>query len=798
MATNTLEKEQISWDLQDNQEKLRVLTQLTIDGQISAYSSILAGNEDIGIKLEDLIHLNAGLSADIAQQIALITKSKPIAEALIEQIKVQSKQQADKQESLVELTLKAKSVHIRKNAVMAISDQNALIQLKNQLAGKDKTVSKILEQKLAQSSGENESAAKIESETEKQAPAKTTTNKPKQNASNSAVALNPAQDLPAIEQELEKLSHKNTTRLNSLQSNLGRMRSAITDSDSALNEELNQLAQNIHASLQTKLEKNKAHQEALKQSTEDLLANLKTAMDEGRSHDALPTWDKIQGNISNTSGKLRSSLQEQANEYKTKLNELRDWKIFASAEKKKELISQMQHLLDSKMHASDKSKHISHMHNEWKSLGRSSQNEELWQEFKKLSDAAYEPCKAYFKQRKQLMATNLKARREICEKLDSELTAIDQENVNISNLNKLLHSAEQEWKKYAPVEQSKIKSLQKKYYSIINQLRKLRKNALKSNGNQKQAYITEARQLAEVEDQQMAMNEAKRLQKEWKTIGPTSYKEDKKYWEEFRAACDKIFEKRNQEAATKRDELIQLEAKAEQILNALEKIHSLNDEELRSARGEYNDLQQSFSGSINPKLHKQQKKFIERFNNIKRKVDMRFKSLPDKKWQDLKNSIVAKTQLLQNLENELFSCKDKQQFADIKTKLQSDDFNDIANCGKDFLNSAMQERVDGINKSESLDELLELAKESEKTIRSLCIDLEIRGNTETPNEDQALRMQIQLDQLKQGFGQAKPSYKENLKHAQNLELQAICIGPLEQKVQDQLVVRLSQAAKKIN
>ena len=57
---------------------------------------------------------------------------------------------------------------------------------------------------------------------------------------------------------------------------------------------------------------------------------------------------------------------------------------YPPTEKKKELITQMQHLIDSKMHASDRSKSISKMHKEWKTLGRSSQNEQFWKEFKKL------------------------------------------------------------------------------------------------------------------------------------------------------------------------------------------------------------------------------------------------------------------------------------------------------------------------------------------------------------------------------------------------------------------------------
>ncbi|MDD9889259.1 MAG: DUF349 domain-containing protein [Gammaproteobacteria bacterium] len=780
MAADTLEKQQISWDLQDPDEKLRVLTHLTATGQPDDFVGILAGIEDVGIAAEQLIDLSLTLSSEIHKLITLKTKSKQIAESLIPVI--------NDPNILVDLTLFGTSVHVRKNAVLAISDQQLLTELQQRLAGKDKTVCKILDSKLGHSTAETSGQP-----TQKAIPK--SVNEDEQVKENAAPdpEINPVADLPKLAQELAKLSYKNTARLNSLQNTVNRLRKAVSSSEKDLIERL----QKIHESLTEKLAKNKSHQDALKQSTEDLLANLQKALDEGLSHDALPTWDKIQGNISNTSGKLRAALQSQSNKYKTKLNELRDWKIFAATEKKKELIEQMRHLVESKMHASDRSKHISNMHKEWKALGRSNQNEELWREFKKLSDAAYEPCKAYFKQRKQLMADNLKARREICEKLESDLTAIDEDSVNISALNKLLLGSEQDWKKYAPVEQSKIKSLQKRFYGVVNQMRRLRKNALRDNSKQKEALIAGAVELSALEDKQKAMAEAKRLQQEWKKIGPTSYKEDKKYWEQFRAACDKVFAKRNEDAAAARAVIEQAEKEIESILGQLRSIGELEDEALRNARSDYQDLQQAFATALNPRIRRQRKKLLEAFNNLKRKIDTRFKSLPDKKWQKLKNAIMNKVQFLKDLELELFSSKDNSQFTSTKSKLENGAWNELEASGNANLDSALKLRADSILNAASVEELLELARKNEQQIRALCIELEIRANLDTPEEDQALRMQIQLDQLKNGFGKLKPDRKENARYAQDAELQAYCIGPLEQQTQISLFSRLEQAIKKL-
>lgn len=777
MAADTRTTKQISWGVQDSQEKLRLLTLLTVDGQPADYTDILAGIEDVGIAAEQLIEISRSLPADTQAIIALATKSRPIAEALVSNI--------TSIDLLVNLTLNGKSVHTRKNAVLAIDDQDALTRLRDKLAGKDKTVCRILEKKLVtEHLAEAERNEKVVREVKTQSVAK---------SSKLAIDTNLKQDLPVLEQELDKLSFKNTARLNNLQNTVGQLCKMVVDPK----DELKERAENLQGILKDKLEKNKNYQEALKQSTEDLLVNLQKALKDGQSHDALPTWDKIQGNISNTSGKLRVALQSSTDQYKSKLIELRDWKVFAATEKKKELIKQMQHLLQSKMHAADKSKHISSMHKQWKVLGRSNQNDQLWREFKNLSDNAYEPCKEYFKQRKQLMSSNLKARKGICEKLEARLTTVDRDKVNISDLNKLLRTSEQEWKQYAPVEQNKIKSLQKRFYSVVNQFRRLRKNALSHNHKQKESYIAKAIKLSGLEDNQKAMNEAKRLQQEWKNIGPTSHKEDKKYWEDFRTTCDKIFAKHNQEIDAAKTRLQETEKGLQKILASLSKICELEDEAFRGSRAEYQDLQQSFSATLDSRLRKQRNKLLDEFNNLKRKIDTRFKTLPDKKWQNLKNSITEKAQFLKNLESELFASKDNNQFKSAKAKLENGAWSELPDSGNQNFDTALQNRADSIRKASSISELLNLAYESERKIRSLCIELEIHANIDTPADDQSLRMQIQLNQLKTGFGQMKPDRMAIARYAKDAELQAHCIGPLDQKTQASLFYRLEQAIKKL-
>ncbi len=599
-------------------------------------------------------------------------------------------------------------------------------------------------------------------------------------------------ELQALGQSIGKISSKNSARLLDARDRLRRVGKRLEETDTSRREMLT----GLEASLEEKLEQNRQHQAALKESTETLLETLNLALEEGRSDDALPAWDKIQGNISNTSGKLRNALQSKANAFKAKITELRDWKVFAATERKKGIIQQMQHLIDSKMHAADRSRHISTMHSEWKALGRSNQNETLWKEFKALSDKAYEPCKAYFKQRKHLMASNLQKRREICAALEAELAQLDQENINIAALNQAIGDAEKAWKQHAPVEQSKIKALQKRFYGTVNQLRQLRKQALKNNGRLKQDLIDQANALTQLDDKRQAMTEAKRLQQEWKKVGPTSFREDKKYWETFRLACDKLFAERNQAAAEQRASQQEAEGKLKSILKSMEALERLGDEELRSARSDYKDLMQSFSASLNPALRRSAKRLVDQFNGIKRKLDTRFKSLPDRKQLALRQAVDEKTSLLEHAEESLFTATGESLEA-IKQELLAAGWKELPATGHEACDEALNWRYQELSQLGTVEQFQRLTAAAEEKMRAFCIGLEIRAAIESPSEDQSRRMALQLHQLKQGFGQAKSSKSEDSRVARDAAVHARCFGPLEANVKQSLMQRIDAAIKRL-
>jgi exonuclease SbcC len=738
------------------------------------------------------------LPSNGAKQVALITKLKTIGSLAVGAVA--------QNEDLADICLFAGSVHVRKTAAIKITDTQLLKEVLAKVTGKDKTVTKTIASRLAADSSDH--SKKSISATEAEPKNKKYEVAPKTAGTQSAKKEKPEKvekvDVPLIEPSIEfgaaekgaaKLSYKNTARLFEIRSQLRKLQVRITDTDPTLAAKIEKL----QTSIAGKITKNNEYQEQLKAKTEELLTSLAEALEAENSENTTKYWDKIQGNISNTANQVRAELLKKSNVHREKVIKLRDRKIFTSTEKKKELIAQMQHLIDSKMHASERSKNISKMHKEWKTLGRSSQNEQLWKEFKKLSDQAYEHCKEYFKERKQLMVQNLLKRREICESLEAEHKLLQEadDEPDISKLNKLLSDSEKDWKSYTPIEQSKIKGLQKRFYETVNQLRKLRKSKLSVSVKQKQELVGQAQELSKNDDNKHAMNEAKRLQQEWKKIGPTSYREDQQYWQDFRAACDAIFNKRDQASNELREDLQKIENRLNEILSALDAIVKKEDIAFRESRVSYQDLAQEFSNSLDPRIKSQRKRLLDRFNLAKRLIDSRFRALPDKRQQQLIQTIFEKASILQNIEKALLDESDADKFSSLQQAFDSDAWIKADKSGNAEIDELLNTRQNTVSSAKSNFELAKKSKLCEDTFRQLCIQAEVRANVDSPAQDKALRMKFQLEQLQSGFGQAKPDPKQNLKYAMSTELHSIALGPLEEATRENFTTRLNKVLQKL-
>ncbi|MEX0617662.1 MAG: DUF349 domain-containing protein [Pseudohongiellaceae bacterium] len=548
-----------------------------------------------------------------------------------------------------------------------------------------------------------------------------------------------ADTMPQLEAELARISHKNTNRLVDLHRRFITLSSAAripVDGEKNADNPMPVIASRFH----DLLTKNQDYQRQLLTESETALAELETFLKEGHSNEALHLWDRIQGNIGNTHGKIKSALRQKTAHLKSPLADLREWRKFAAAEKKKELLTQMKNLRAAKMDPADRARRVTELHNEWKALGKSSQNESLWKEFKKLSDQAYEPCKEYFRQRKRTMVENLKRRREICVQLEQYLESLVAENVNVTALNQIEKQARDEWKQFAPVPQSSIRELQKRFHGALDQMRSMRRRVLKANGQRKQELVEQATSVLSLEDNRQAMTEAKTLQARWKEVGPAGYREDKKFRKSFRSACDEVFE----QGIGKRQK------------TARENSHS----------GEARNRAEPAGPT------------------------------PDKRHAELAQQIAIHTEFYSQLEDQLMASSNDEALRQVRESINGA-WDRLPAVQDSDCEEQLRSRYAQISALNSRDDLNRWIARNEAELREACIKLEIRAGLESPEEDQTLRMQLQLDQLKEKFGRPHPETPSR-QLAGKMEKRLLCLGPLAPPVRSSLTKRLQSAVAKLN
>lgn len=285
-------------------------------------------------------------------------------------------------------------------------------------------------------------------------------------------------------------------------------------------------------------------QKALADSLRQVLDKLEEALESKQLKESRQHFKAAQQLAKGLDHRHGKSLQPRMHLLGGQLRELTDWQGFATRPKQESLCEQMEYLANQPMEPEAKAERIKELQNEWRGLGGSS-DRDLWSRFKQASDQAYEPCKAYFSAKSGLKQANLETRKTICDQLGTFLDNADWNNIDWKAAERIHQTAREEWKAAWPVEFRDNRPVQKRFDDLLKQLEAPLDTERKKNEALKQGVVERAEALIEHEPLGDAMSQAKALQTEWTSIGITRHREDRKLWQAFRKACDQIFARRD-------------------------------------------------------------------------------------------------------------------------------------------------------------------------------------------------------------------------------------------------------------
>ena len=230
------------------------------------------------------------------------------------------------------------------------------------------------------------------------------------------------------------------------------------------------------------------------------------------------------------------------------LREAEEWKRWANVQVQEELCTKMEALIA--LAESDPEKASNEMRTlqeRWKPVAAAprSQAEALWTRFKTAQEQVYDKCKDFFAQQAAERVENLKKKEVLCVRAES--MADSTEWVKTAEAMKALQA---EWKGIGPVTRGNEKAVWERFRAACDRFFTRRQEDLKQrkqdwseNLKRKEALVAEAKQLSESTEWEQAASRIKKLQAEWKTIGPVKKSKSDAIWNEFRGACDLFFER---------------------------------------------------------------------------------------------------------------------------------------------------------------------------------------------------------------------------------------------------------------
>ncbi|HVQ31347.1 MAG TPA: DUF349 domain-containing protein, partial [Vicinamibacteria bacterium] len=164
-----------------------------------------------------------------------------------------------------------------------------------------------------------------------------------------------------------------------------------------------------------------------------------------------------------------------------------------------------------------------------------------------------------------------KKKEELCEKAEAL-----QESTGWLKTADELKRLQEEWKKVGLTAHGPGKAVWERFRKACDHFftrreadLKLRKEDWAANETKKQALCEKAEALASSTDWDAAATEIKKLQAEWKSVGPVKKSRSELLWQRFRAACDLFFDRHK-----RRDEIgrEKTQAEREALLVALESL----------------------------------------------------------------------------------------------------------------------------------------------------------------------------------------------------------------------------------
>jgi hypothetical protein len=680
----------------------------------------------------------------------------------------------DDPNQIAQLVVESPSSRLRQLAAQAIKDPEQLKGLLKQVRSKDKNVYRILKQKCDALNAEDRKAAEIQSEFNtlcaslerhghRTYDALYTAAFEHLHARWRAMTTEPEASIKSrAEQAIERCRQVIAGHLRDVELQVAqaaadraaheareRARQAADETASAQSEAEAQLRKEAAALREAeeaeRAQKREAEEQVFRQIG-GLIRKANSALGEGNTQRAAGLRRAIEEKLP-PAPELPAYFVRQLQQLDDKLNELKQWKDYAVAPKRAELIEEMEALIGSTEEPKILAERIKSLQQDWRTISKGivSDASADWERFHQASQAAYQPCREYFDAQAKLRQANLEKRRTLLERLTAFEAAQNAEDPDWRLLGSVMREAPQEWRQYFPVDREENRPLQSAFEESMGRLQARLDAWHERNVGDKQSLIKRARHLLTQEDGREAIEAVKHLQLLWKEIAPAPRDQGQSLWSEFREVCDAVYQKRQQAYTEYTAALEAAKLKAVGLCEETERIAALTGPVLQAEGAKLPDLRAAFD-ALDEMPRAEARGLEDRFERALGRCETQ---IAQQHIRDVEQSFTSLFEADRHVRAYGWGVAQGAEPSERETLKQSAE-SFIAGV-QHWPKGGLQAVKDALANANSTSDADSAARE--KAFRILCIRCEIRSEVSTPPEDEALRREYQVQRLMQGMGQ---------------------------------------------
>ena len=318
--------------------------------------------------------------------------------------------------------------------------------------------------------------------------------------------------------------------------------------------------------LDAQKQENLAQKQALLEELKELIASEETLKKTYDDFRALQDKWKAIGQVPATeNANLWNTYHFLVEKFFDKVNinrELRDLDMKKNLDAKIVLCEKAEELLDEKS-MTKAFKELQKLHEDWKEIGPVPQDkkDEIWERFKAATDKINAIRREHYSKIQEEQNANLETKSALCDKAE-ELLAEEYNSISVwQKKSEELSDLFKIWKTVGPAAKkqneeiwTRFKTAMDTFFAKKKEFFATLKDKQTENLERKINLCIEAEGLQESTEWKKATEQFKKMQEEWKTIGPVPKRHADKIWKRFRAACDTFFGRKAEHFSGLKDE----------------------------------------------------------------------------------------------------------------------------------------------------------------------------------------------------------------------------------------------------